>query len=62
MATGMDNREFLRIILPAYPLDAAIEWIKENLTPDDVFGEDALSEWATNNGFTFNGKQIDDSN
>lgn len=32
-------------------LESALEWIKENLTPEQVFDQDELEEWATSNGF-----------
>lgn len=32
-------------------LDNAIEWISGNLSPDDVFSEKQLKEWAENNGY-----------
>lgn len=28
-----------------------VEWIRENLKPDDVFGDKSLKEWAEENGF-----------
>ncbi len=32
-------------------LDEIIDFIKENYDPENVFEEDVLSLWATNNGF-----------
>ena len=32
-------------------LDDAIEWIKENLDPNDVFNDRELIEWALDHGF-----------
>ena len=32
-------------------LDVICEWIANNLSPDDVFSEKALNEWAENNGY-----------
>ncbi len=49
MATTQQNRDFADQLFPADPLDTAIEWIKANLSPDDVFDEDALAEHARNN-------------
>ena len=28
-----------------------IQWIKDNLEPQEVFSESQLEEWAKNNGF-----------
>jgi len=33
-------------------LDNAIDWISSNLSPDEVFDEKALKEWAESNGYT----------
>lgn len=33
-------------------LDNAIEWIAERMSPDEVFSETKLSDWATSNGYT----------
>ena len=33
-------------------LDTIVEWISENLTPEDVFTDSQLEEWAEDNGFT----------
>lgn len=32
-------------------LGEAVPWIGENLSPEDVFDESRLSDWATDNGF-----------
>ena len=32
-------------------LDDVIDWIQVNLTPDEVFDEFALTDWAYENGF-----------
>ena len=46
------NRNFSSTVLPMDDLlDMAIDWIKSNLTPDDVFDDDVLKEWAIDNGF-----------
>ena len=36
MATARQNKDFTEIITSRYPLDDAVEWIKQNLNPDDV--------------------------
>jgi len=33
-------------------LDAAVEFIGDNLDPDDVFTDNQLKAWAERNGFT----------
>jgi hypothetical protein len=32
-------------------LDDVLEWIKENLEPEDVFEQKKLEEWAMGNGW-----------
>jgi hypothetical protein len=32
-------------------LDHAIQWMRNNLDPDDVFDDIQLGEWATSNGY-----------
>jgi hypothetical protein len=49
MATASQNRDFADEMLVKYPLDQAIEWIKANLSPGDVFDEEQLAEHARNN-------------
>ena len=51
MATTRQNDNFTQDLLRSDPLDTAIEWIKTNLVPGDVFGEEDLRGWALNNGF-----------
>jgi hypothetical protein len=51
MANVTQNKKFSEMLLPQYPLDEAIEWIKSNLEPEDVFGFDRLNAWASANGF-----------
>lgn len=33
-------------------LDNAIDWIGSNLSPDEVFSEKQLQDWAESNGYT----------
>jgi len=49
MASTRHNADFANHLFPADPLDTAIEWIKANLSPGDVFEEDALADHARNN-------------
>lgn len=30
-------------------MEAVMDWVRENYTPDEVFDEDALAEWAEEN-------------
>ena len=49
MPNNRENEAFVRHILSHYPLDDAIEWIKDNLSPDDVFDAGELFRWAERN-------------
>lgn len=51
MATVKQNDDFARSIFPIYVLDEAIEWIKKNLSPEDVFDHAELRDWAERNDF-----------
>jgi len=44
MATLTENRQFAQYVLGHSGLDEAIEWIRDNLHPHEVFGEDELNE------------------
>ena len=46
MITANDNRYFGEEILPY-----VIEWLAHNAEPAEVFGDDALGDWATKNDY-----------
>jgi hypothetical protein len=49
-----DNRNFSQHILPnqADLLDTAVDWIRDNLSPEDVFNREQLKQWASDDGYT----------
>jgi hypothetical protein len=49
MASARHNTDFANHLFSPDALDTAIQWIKANLSPDEVFDEDALSQHARNN-------------
>jgi len=49
MATARQNGDFANHLFPSDPLDTAIEWIKANLSPGDVFEEDEIARHAAAN-------------
>jgi len=51
MPSVQQNNNFIQALLPQYPLDEAIDWIQNNLDPDDVFTEQQLRDWAEASGF-----------
>lgn len=51
MTTDRQDKEFVSSIISRTLLEDAIEWIKNNMTPEDVFNSSELSDWALSNGF-----------
>jgi hypothetical protein len=45
------NARFAAENLGEHFLDGVVEWIGDNLDPDDVFRGHKLDEWAYDNGF-----------
>ena len=45
------NQEFSDTIMPIDLLERAIDWIRGNLSPEDVFTVNELEEWADYNGY-----------
>ena len=55
MASIRENVNFTEAILKTYPLDEAIDWISNNMKPEDVFTEDRLEQWAKDSNYTKEG-------
>lgn len=49
MTNTTRNREFGIEVLSQWPLDAALEWIKKTLGPEEVFDHAELISWARDN-------------
>ena len=45
------NGQFCKELISSTPLDTAVEWIRDNMHPDDVFDKEDLEEWAQDNGY-----------
>ena len=46
------NRDFVDSIIGRnYILDFAVDWIRNNLNPEDIFTVSQLEEWALSNGY-----------
>lgn len=45
---AQQDKEFLHDVVDTGLLERAINWIKNNLEPDNVFSEDELLKWASN--------------
>ena len=54
MPSSDHDQRFAELMFPnAHTmLDEAIDWIRSNLSPDDVFTEKELGEWAESNGWS----------
>ena len=47
MATSSSqDRNFLNDVIGVGLLETAIDWIKDNLNPEEVFDDDVLEKWA----------------
>ncbi len=49
--SASQDASFLSEVISNTLLEEAIDWIRSNMEPDEVFEEDELREWAQNNGF-----------
>ena len=50
--TIMQDRAFLNTIIPSSLLEDAIDWIANNMSPEDIFSEEQLKSWAEDHGFS----------
>lgn len=51
MSTYLQDNAFIKSIIDSDLLRNAIDWISQNMSPEDVFSKDQLETWAENNGF-----------
>ena len=51
MTSYAQDENFISSVISNDLLQESIDWIKENLCPEDVFDEQILNEWAEENGF-----------
>lgn len=49
--SSKQERDFIDSIMPQYMLGEAIDWIRGNLSPEDVFTVNELEEWADYSGY-----------
>jgi hypothetical protein len=49
VATTRQNDDFILNLISGSPLDTALDWIRANLTPDDVFDDDATRQYVRAN-------------
>ena len=46
MSTSSQDRAFIESLLPSSLLEQAIYWIKNNMSPEDVFDDRDLQTWS----------------
>ena len=60
MTSAKEDASFLKeVVMQAFPdnfLQNALQWVVNNMCPEDVFSEKELSEWARSSGFVKNGE------
>jgi hypothetical protein len=49
--TSYTNEVFIGSIIGNDLLDKVVEYIRDNLRPEDIFEDDELEEWAKDSGF-----------
>lgn len=49
--TSYTNQQFIKSLVGDDLLDKVVEYIKDNMHPDDIFEDAELSVWAEDNGF-----------
>ena len=54
--TGRKGRDFVDSVIPGNLLEEAISWIQANMSPEDVFTDAQLTDWAESNEFVKGGE------
>lgn len=44
--TATQDREFIQAVVGSDLLESSIDWIRRNMSPDEVFSENDLKDWA----------------
>jgi len=50
--TTNQDREFISQVISSSLLEDSIEYIKNNFSAQDIYGEDVFTEWAEENGYS----------
>lgn len=56
MFNWTQETDFINNVIGRGILDEAVDWVKSNLEPDEVYDKEELEEWAENNGFVKEGE------
>lgn len=46
------HKKFISDVIGDNALETVVDWVSENMEPEDVFDKDVLEIWAKQNGFT----------
>jgi hypothetical protein len=49
MSTRQQRNDFISYVIADDLLDTAIEWISQNMAPEEMFDESTLTSWAHEN-------------
>ena len=49
--TNKQDAQFIAAMVPNDWLETCADWIASEFSPEDVFGKDAMEEWAKENGY-----------
>jgi hypothetical protein len=55
--SATEDENFLNEVISKTLLDDSIDWIRENLKPEDVFEKNTLGDWAEENGYSNEGEE-----
>lgn len=56
VTTSQQDKNFIYNVIPDDLLEQSIDWIKENLSPEEVFDEKQLEDWAEQNRYKKEGE------
>lgn len=51
MTSVRQDDQFIESVISTTLLEESIEWISSNMSPDDVFSESDLEQWAADEGY-----------
>lgn len=49
--TILDDKQFISEVIPSSLLEDSINFIKNKYSAEEIFGEEAMVEWAEDNGY-----------
>jgi hypothetical protein len=51
VTTTQQDKQFIEDMISSTLLEQAIAWIKDNFSPEDIFDEKELRQWAESSGY-----------